>query len=429
MTRLPPALMPWWPLAKRVHRAAAVAGGSVGRRLDPDHPRAVPHEAPARSLDTARLEPDHVSVTATSVAPSRLVRDRPAGDPGGLRFWDEVRVVESDPFVLEVRDGRLVGESAATITPEGRLDLQTSPYFGIHGWREHPVYLRPRLPEPEVVDGEVLSLASHASARNYYHSIMDALPRWALYRDLFPGRVPDVVVVGHTARWDTQLVELAGIEAGRLVQPSAALSLRARHLVVPSVDNHSTLAPRWITSWLRDNLPAKDTSGRPRRIYVTRGSRPNTRRYEQEQELLQALEPRGFSMIDPGALTVQEQIDHFAAAEVVVAPHGAALVNLNFSPAGVRVLELFAPRYLNPVYWAITSNVPESRYRYVVGGTVEPDRPLRRMQDVQGDVSIPVDRVLAALDDLLSDHPGGSSQPHPAASSDGRGSLDSSGDI
>ena len=43
-----------------------------------------------------------------------------------------------------------------------------------------------------------------------------------------------------------------------------------------------------------------------------------------------------------------EQVDAFAAAQVVVAPHGAALGNLVFCPPGVRVLELFAPRDVNP---------------------------------------------------------------------------------
>ena len=143
-------------------------------------------------------------------------------------------------------------------------------------------------------------------------------------------------------------------------------------------------------------------SGRSRRIYVTRGDQPHTRRYEQERDLVAALSTQGFTVVDPGSLSVQDQIDTFAAADVVVAPHGAGLVNLSFAPAGVRVLELFAPRYLNAGYWAITSNVPDSRYRYVVADPVDPTRSLARMQHVQDDVSIPVPRVLDALEELLA---------------------------
>ncbi|MEH3034315.1 MAG: glycosyltransferase family 61 protein [Aeromicrobium erythreum] len=410
MTRLPPALMPLWPAAKRAHRAATRWGGAVGRRL-PEHERAVPHDAPATSALTAAAEPDAVVVHTVGPA-THVERDVPVGTPGGLRFWDEVRRLDRpDRHVVEVRGGRLVGESAATITPGGRLDLDTSHYFGTRHWHEHPVFLRPRLPRTEPVRGTVLSLASHASARNYYHSLMDALPRWGLFREAFPDLTPDRVVVGHTTRWDRQLVAMVGLADLPLVEPTAGLALQAERLLVPAVDNQSTLAPPWVTRWLRENLRPERTSGRPRRLYVSRGDRPNTRRYLQERELLAALEPQGFVAIDPGTLTVQEQIDHFAAAEVVVAPHGAGLVNLNFAPEGVRVLELFAPTYLNPGYWAITDNVPGSVYRYLVADPVDPQRPERRMTGVQDDVDLDPARVLEALDDLLAASPPARSHP------------------
>lgn len=210
------------------------------------------------------------------------------------------------------------------------------------------------------------------------------------------------MVVGHTSTRDRQLVALAGLDRYALVQPESRLHLQADRLLVPAIDNHSTLAPPWITRWLRANLPARHVLGKPRRLYVIRGDRPHTRRYVQEAALLERLETQGFVRFDPGSVGVQEQIDHFAAAEVVVAPHGAGLVNLIFAPEGVRVLELFAPRYLNPGYWAITDNVPGSTYRYVVAEPVERDRPERAMNRVQADVDIPVDIVLAALEELLA---------------------------
>lgn len=402
MTRLPPALMPLWPAAKRAHRAATRVVGVAARAVGDGGPRSVPARISTTSRATAAAEPGDVQVHETG-DPLEVVRDAPTGRPGGLRFWDDVRTLRRPPrSVLEVRDGRLVGESAATLTPHGTLDLETSPYFGIRRPTEHPVHLQLRLPEPEHVPGTVLSLASHASGRNYYHSLMDALPRWGLFQELFPGVRPDRVVVGHASRWDAQLVAMTGLDAFPLVQPTSRLHLRADRLLVPTIDNHSTLAPPWVTRWLRANLPPRDVDDRPRRLYVTRGDRPHTRRYVQERALLEQLEPQGFVRFDPGAASVQDQIDHFAAAEVVVAPHGAGLVNLSFAPEGVKVLELFAPRYLNPGYWAITENVPGSTYRYLVAEPVEPNRPERDMNRVQADVDIPVAVVLDALEELLS---------------------------
>lgn len=362
----------------------------------------MPRTASPSSAETARHEPDAVRVHVGGPA-THVRRPVPAGRPAGLRFWDEVRDLDVPArFVLEVADGHLVGEYAATVTPGGVLDLQTSPYFGIRGWREHPIYLRPRLPAPQQLAGTTLSLASPASGRNYYHSIMDTLPRWGLLQEAMPGVRPDRIVISHRTRWDQQLVAMLGLDQIELVEPVKHLSLRAERLLVPSLDNQQTLAPPWITSWLRTALPPRDVQGRPRRIYVTRGDVPQTRRLVREAELLPHLERLGFVRFDPGAVSVQEQIDHFAAAEVVVAPHGAGLVNLNFAPEGVRVLELFAPRYLNPGYWSITDNIPDSVYRYLVAEPVEPDRPERRMNRVQNDIDLSPQSVLAAVEELLA---------------------------
>ena len=102
--------------------------------------------------------------------------------------------------------------------------------------------------------------------------------------------------------------------------------------------------------------------------------------------------------LDPGALGVQEQIDLFAGAEVVVAPHGAALANLVFCPPGVRVLELFHPRYVNPCYWAIADN-PGADYRYLVCG--RDGRPAGSpMHGVLSDILAPPAAFTRALDEV-----------------------------
>ncbi|MBC7631696.1 MAG: glycosyltransferase family 61 protein [Flavobacterium sp.] len=403
MTRLPPALQPLWPAAKLTHRAATRTVGRITRGFGLGGDRAVPRSAAPTSIATAAGEPHDVRLHTGGPA-EHLRRDVPHGSPAAMRFWDDVRDHDVPPrYVLDVDQGRLVGDYAATVTPGGVLDLQTSNYFGIHGWREHPIYLRGRLPEPEHLEGSVLSLASHASGRNYYHSLMDTLPRWGVLQEALPGTRPDHIVISHRTQWDRQLISMAGLDGFPLIEPAKNMSVQAERLLVPCLNNQRTLAPRWITQWLRENLPAREVAGRPKRLYVTRGNVPNTRRFVRETELMAALEPLGFTRFDPGPASVQDQIDHFAAAEVVVAPHGAGLVNLNFAPEGVRVLELFAPRYLNPGYWAIADNINDSLYRYLVADPVEPDRPERRMSGVQNDIHLSPQAVLAALEEMLAE--------------------------
>lgn len=402
MTRLPPALRPLWPAAKVSHRAATRVTGRVTRAVSAGGPRSVPSGAYPTSRAAAEAEPEQVRLHIGGPA-EHARRAPPSGAPGPLRFWDDVaelRVPERS--VLEVTEGRLVGDYAATITPGGVLDLQSSPYFNIRDWTEHPIFLRPRLPEAQRLGGTVLSLASPASGRNYYHALMDTLPRWGVLTEALGETPVDHIVVAHRHPWDRELLEMLGLDRSRFVEPRKHLSVRADRLLVPCLNNQDTLAPRWITAWLRRTLTPRPSVDAPRRLYITRGSRRNTRRFVRETELVAALGRIGFEAFDPGSVSVREQIDRFAAAEVVVAPHGAGLANLNFAPTGVRVLELFAPRYLNPGYWAIVDNIPDAVYRYLVADPVRADRPAARMTGVQNDVDLDPARVLDAVEELLA---------------------------
>lgn len=393
-------MAPWWPVAKRAHRLLTLVVGLFARHL-PFGDRSVPRSAYVTSREAAAAEPEHVRLVVS--APSEhLSRQAPAGQPRNLAFW--ASVLEHDVperTVLEVESGRLVGHYGATITPAGVLDLMSSPYFGARRWQEHPVFLNVRLPKPVSIPGTVVSLASHASTYNYYHALMDAVPRWGMFGEAFGDLEPDAVVVGHQNRWDRQLVSMLGLDRYRLIQPDKRLSIQADRLLVPAILDHESHGPTWITEYLRRALPVRDVAGRPTRLYITRGAVPNTRRVIHEAALVEQLVARGFVVLDPGALSVQEQIDHFAAAEVVVAPHGAALVNLNFASPGIRVLELFAAGYLNPAFFSIASNIPDSVYRFLVSDGADPQRTRSQMQALGQDITLSVDRVVAAVDELL----------------------------
>ena len=112
------------------------------------------------------------------------------------------------------------------------------------------------------------------------------------------------------------------------------------------------------------------------------------------------LEAQGFVMLDPGTLTVQEQIDVFNNAEVIIAPHGAALTNITWSRPGVRVLEMFAGSYVHLGLWTIAEAIGGMHYRYLVGAGSLPEG--KEPTGIVDDIDIPVDVVEGALEELLS---------------------------
>jgi capsular polysaccharide biosynthesis protein len=410
---LPPALRPWWPLFKKLHLRSARLLGHLFRRLSPLlGARGLPRRATDGSVLTAAGEPD-VVVLHPGRPEEPLRRPATPGDPANHWLFEAVRTAtEPSPrvpavtvpatFTLEVAGGRLTGDYGALSTPGKVLDHETSTYFGVVDWREHPIFLRPTTGRTEHLSGTVLSLTTRGTAVNYYHFLYDAIGRLAVLEDSLPDWQADTVIVPHLAGYQRQLLELVGV-TGRLVQPARGRSFTADRLLVPSNPNWALQAPPATVAWLRDRLRPTSAAGRsdaPTRLYLTRGTARRNRRYVEEAELWPELERRGFVMVDPGTFRVQEQIDLFAGAEVIVAPHGAGLTNVTFSPPGVRVLEMFAGTYVHLGLWAICQAIGADYHYLVADGS---EGPAGANAGILDDVSIPPARVLAAVDDLLTE--------------------------
>jgi capsular polysaccharide biosynthesis protein len=82
----------------------------------------------------------------------------------------------------------------------------------------------------------------------------------------------------------------------------------------------------------------------PERIFIRRTS--YGRNMINEDEVLDFLREEGFAIIDTAALSFEQQIQHFAGAQVVAGIHGSGLNNIVFSPPGCKIFELFADCYM-----------------------------------------------------------------------------------
>ena len=75
------------------------------------------------------------------------------------------------------------------------------------------------------------------------------------------------------------------------------------------------------------------------RIYITRQNE-QARRVSNEKELITYLKILNFVIIDPGTLSYNEQIRFFRSAEIIIAPHGAALSNIVWCNPNTKIIEL-----------------------------------------------------------------------------------------
>jgi tetratricopeptide (TPR) repeat protein len=270
------------------------------------------------------------------------------------------------PFVAVIPNGRAWGDkfTRAVITSDDRLleDISTgSPSLIISS---------DRLPPPVAIEGTVAFLAKNY-CYNYYHWMFEFLPQIELLRrsGIDIGSI-DKFAVNHCCfPFQRETVSLLGIPLEKIVETYKNNHIQARQLLVSSVIIEST---KWACDFLRRELLNDSIIGlqKKQRIFI---SRKEKRRVINEDELVAVLSKFGFKSIAPESLSVAEQISLFAAAEVVIGAHGAALTNTVFCSPGTKVIEIFSPDYVNPCYRKLSSQVGLEYWEFIGERVLELD--------------------------------------------------------
>ncbi len=129
------------------------------------------------------------------------------------------------------------------------------------------------------------------------------------------------------------------------------------------------------------------TEDTPRKIFISRKDAPRKRALVNEQDLSTQLQQRGFSEIVMSDQSLDRQIALFANADVIVASHGAALVNLMFCREGTRVVEVMADHYRHACFFRI-AQARKLQYRQVVADMhTEDERERRHGSKISVDVA------------------------------------------
>lgn len=267
-------------------------------------------------------------------------------------------------------------------------------------WQEHPAshpaqpfYWRPLYTKHSIpIRGLVMPLRS--AANNYYHTLIDNLPRlFALQHPSYRALPVTVLVPGSLTRAEkyflprvlpngAQLVEVARNE---LYRPEAVLfsSFLSRQMC--------GYLPRPYLSFFLENVVPRRASQRHKRIYITRRDTRVGRRVVNEPELLAMLSRYGYVPYALEELTLPAQIELFYDAEAVVSPHGAGLTNLLFGQQ-LKVVELHPTNAIYPHYYFLCVAL-RHEYRFLCG-----DAPTRH-----SDFSVNISALETTVRELLCD--------------------------
>jgi hypothetical protein len=396
MVRLSTRLRPMWPYLKPAYTQATRMVAPVTVRASALRGGYLP-TGHVESMEEAAATTGGRCVTVRP--PEMLTRTLPKGFPDRSADYvpwlsEHVRRVA----LAELPHGRVLSPHNAVITGNDDLLVEVSLYFGTRRAREHPIFLRPFPGMPLEVGGRLGVLALRGDS-NYYHFVVDVLPRLRVLEQCPEIAPPDLWYAPKATAFQRELFEMMGVDLDRVLDSNEHRHVVAETLVVPSPPAMTIITPPWATEFLRRKLlPTKIGRIEGRAVYVTRGGAMNNRRVDNEAELMDYLAGRGFDMVNPGELSVLEQIETFAQASMIVGAHSAGLVNLTFASPGAAVVELFPAGGVNSCYWKLAESVPGLEYRYVLG-TGGPE-PVSQSELLVRDIQADLPAIGRTLDDL-----------------------------
>ena len=273
----------------------------------------------------------------------------------------QARETMPEAGVLALRQGRIYADnwdSVAVIAADDRLVGDVSFQHRRQGWAMlgpefNNIFAQHYFVPPVPVAGTVLSLLAGGGAAmgNYYHWLIDSLPRLHLVREAgLWAEIDYFLVYDKSCGFVRESLLALGIRPAQLIDVATHPHLRAKRLLVTTpVRGHGRHSPYWVHQFLRAaylRVPA----AAPRfaqRVFISRRD-ASMRRLLNEAAVAAVLREFGFETYALSELSFADKVHLFSGAQAIVGTVGAGMANLMFAAPGTPLLELHPDTFVEP---------------------------------------------------------------------------------
>lgn len=251
------------------------------------------------------------------------------------------------------------------------------------------------------VEGAAMPLAFTPTMHHFHsHFLLQCFPRILIIRDL--GLDATVLVAGDLRRKQRQMLNLVGIPDHQIVPIPYDTLVSADHMIVPQpwplVFSSYTLR---IYEELARTAPT--TAAGHHRVLISREQRTSWRNLHTYRAVQDMLVSRyGFEILRPELLSLEEEIQIYKTAEIVIGAEGAGLYSAVFAGAGQTYLAIGDEDYIMPILGSAASGRGFD-VGYVFGESYRADSDVRRrLPSGHADFVVDPEAVAALVERIIS---------------------------
>ena len=198
--------------------------------------------------------------------------------------------------------------------------------------------------------GTVLSLVQGASTENYFHWLLDILPKIKICFEKYSLNKIDYFYLSDLTISQTESLKYLGIKNKQILNSKIHNHIFADKIIFIShpwynrgkFHDQSYKLPKWIISWIRSYfLKYKKEIKSSKKIYLDRSeSKYSHCQIINDKELKNYLIKKNFKSVKLSKLSFAKQIFMFWNAECIIGAHGAAFSNIIFCKPKTKVIEI-----------------------------------------------------------------------------------------
>jgi hypothetical protein len=235
------------------------------------------------------------------------------------------------------------------------------------------IILPEKLPEETYhYPGTSALIADNFLSNSYCHWMLDVVPRILMLQRHASRPIDRWIVKRADLPYQKESLALLGISSDKVIELEKNSPATFDNLICLSDTGALCCHPcnyanKSLLQLLREKFshqtPQRSQQTRAR-LFISREDAFNRTIYG-ERELGELLTAQfGFHKVILSTLSLQEQIEAFRNAEIVVCCHGAGLTNIAFCEPGTKVVEIFNLMYGNPAY-AMVAHELDLDYHYI----------------------------------------------------------------